>query len=108
MEGNASSLYQLFAVLVAGYILGRVHAFWRDPKLREQRRKQKLADERTVEERLRSLSPDVRANVDRLMAEGKKIEAIRDLRLATGWGLKESKDVVELADHQSSRGARVG
>jgi ribosomal protein L7/L12 len=39
--------------------------------------------------------PDVRSDVERLIAEGKLIEAIRDVRLGLNIGLKEAKDAVE-------------
>lgn len=41
------------------------------------------------------LSPDVRAEIGRLVAADQKIAAIKLLREATGLGLKDSKDAVE-------------
>jgi ribosomal protein L7/L12 len=35
------------------------------------------------------------ADVRTLLAAGRKIEAVRQVRLATGWGLKQSKEYVE-------------
>lgn len=59
-----------------------------------------------IEEMLKALTGDdqhinrewVRSNVEQLvsaMAMDKKIDAIRYFRTLTGWGLKESKQVVE-------------
>lgn len=45
--------------------------------------------------RLSRLSPETRANVARLMTEGRVIEAVRDVRGELGCGLKEAKDVVD-------------
>jgi ribosomal protein L7/L12 len=42
-----------------------------------------------------SLPGDVRGRVDLLLAQGKKIEAIKEVRAATGAGLKQAKDYVE-------------
>ncbi len=42
-----------------------------------------------------SLPGDVRQRIDVLLDQGKKIEAIREVRAATGVGLKEAKDYVE-------------
>jgi ribosomal protein L7/L12 len=41
------------------------------------------------------LAPDVRAEIDRLVAADQKIAAIKLLREATGLGLRDSKDAVE-------------
>jgi hypothetical protein len=41
------------------------------------------------------LSPELRAQILLLKAEGHKIEAIRLVRERTGQGLKEAKDIVE-------------
>jgi large subunit ribosomal protein L7/L12 len=41
------------------------------------------------------LSPPVEAQVRALLAEGRKIEAIKLARTATDLGLKEAKDLVE-------------
>jgi ribosomal protein L7/L12 len=38
------------------------------------------------------------AEVQTLLAAGRKIEAVRQVRLATGWGLKQSKAYVDAMD----------
>jgi ribosomal protein L7/L12 len=42
-----------------------------------------------------SLPGDVRERIDLLLAQGKKIEAIKEVRAATGVGLKQAKDYVD-------------
>lgn len=39
--------------------------------------------------------PGLTAQVKQLIADGKKIEAIKEYRVASGAGLKEAKDAVE-------------
>lgn len=39
--------------------------------------------------------PDIRTQIEAALAAGKKIEAIKLLRAATGMGLKDAKDAVE-------------
>ena len=55
----------------------------------------KLADEQEIAAATATLSPSVWADVDRLLSEKKKIEAIKVLREASGLGLKLAKDAVE-------------
>ena len=59
---------------------------------REARR---MAEEQEIAAATANLSPSVWAEVDRLLAEKKKIEAIKVLREASGLGLKLSKQAVE-------------
>ncbi|HEY5710669.1 MAG TPA: ribosomal protein L7/L12 [Allosphingosinicella sp.] len=42
-----------------------------------------------------SVPPELEAEVRRLVAAGNKIEAIKQLRAATGLGLRETKEMVE-------------
>ena len=103
--------YPLLTVLFAlavGYILGRVHAAARDPRRAEDKKRAAHAAERTADENLRSLAPDVRAKVEALIARDHVIEAIRDIRLALDIGLKDAKDVADLLkDKLPARGARA-
>lgn len=41
-----------------------------------------------------------RSNIESLLLSGKKIEAIKNYRAATGLGLKEAKDAVEQVEQQ--------
>jgi ribosomal protein L7/L12 len=50
-----------------------------------------VAAPRTV----RTIGPETQARLLELVAQGKKIQAIKDLRAATGLGLKEAKDAVD-------------
>lgn len=49
----------------------------------------------SVPDALARLSPEVRAEIGRLVAADQKISAIKALRAATGLGLKDSKDAVD-------------
>lgn len=44
---------------------------------------------------VRAIDPQTQARLAELAGQGKKIQAIRDLRVATGLGLKEAKDAVD-------------
>lgn len=101
------SAFEVLAVFVVGYIFGRVHAAVRDPRRAEERRKQQASAERGTEERYSALSPDLRQKLELLVGDGRIIEAVKELRLLTGCGLKEAKDVIDLIAARSSRGARV-
>jgi ribosomal protein L7/L12 len=46
-------------------------------------------------EKIITSHPDIRADVIALAADGKKIQAIKRYRELTGYGLKESKDVID-------------
>jgi len=59
---------------------------------REARR---MAEEQEIAAATANLPPSVWADVDRLLAEKKKIQAIKVLREASGLGLKLSKQAVE-------------
>ena len=41
------------------------------------------------------ITPELTAEVRQLLARRQKIEAVKCVREATGWGLKESKDYVD-------------
>ncbi len=101
------TLLHILAVLLTGIIIGRLTAGSRDPRRREARKQQHRAAEMSTRERAVQMSPQVRASTEALLANGQVIEAIRDVRLATGLGLKEAKDLVDLINNQTSRGARA-
>jgi ribosomal protein L7/L12 len=103
----AYTLLHLLAALLAGFIIGRITAGTSDPRRREAKKREQRTAELAVREQVRTLPPDLRMRTERLLAEGKIIEAIRDVRLETGLGLKESKDLVELLRDETSRGARA-
>ncbi len=63
-----------------------------DPQERERRR---LVEEAEIETAVSGLSASKWEEIDRLLSDRKKIEAIKVLREATGLGLKLSKMAVE-------------
>lgn len=100
------TLFEMLAVLVVGYVMGRVHSARRDPHLRELRRQQAVQDRLTAEERLGRLSPELRDKVDAHLAGGRMIDAVRDVRTTLGCGLKDAKDVVDAASAAHGRSQR--
>lgn len=97
----AYSLAAVIAALVAGLVIGRITAAASDPRRAEQRKQEQRAAALSAREHVSRLAPEVRAAVDRLLAEDRKIEAIRDIRYATGLGLKEAKDMADLIERES-------
>jgi ribosomal protein L7/L12 len=93
--GRPYSLLTLLLALFVGYVLGRTHASLRDPRRAEEKRRAAFAAAQSTEDIIRRMSPDLRRNTERLIVEGKLIEAIRDVRLGLNIGLKEAKDAVE-------------
>lgn len=93
-SGGYPAMLVLFA-LFAGYVLGRVHAAASDPRRAEERKRAALAAAHAAEAHVRRLSPDVRRKLEDLISQGKRIDAIRDVRTALGIGLKEAKETVE-------------
>jgi ribosomal protein L7/L12 len=93
--GGPSSLLTLLLALFVGYVLGRTHASLRDPRRVDEKKRTALAAAQSTQDIVRRMPPDVRSNVERLIAEGKLIEAIRDVRSALNIGLKEAKNAVE-------------
>jgi len=59
----------------------------REARLKQEKRVQSLAS---------SMPPPLRANVSRLVAEGRKIDAIKEYQRASGEDLSTAKSVVEL------------
>jgi ribosomal protein L7/L12 len=87
--------YQLWLVMAAvayvGFLLGRATK-GASP---EERQRQLMVEHQEIETAMAGLDGSKLAEVDRLMADGKKIEAIKVLREATGLGLRLSKMAVE-------------
>jgi hypothetical protein len=61
----------------------------------DERARRSLAEDEAIRTGLNRLSPPTLQEIDRLIAERKKIEAIRVLREATGLGLRLAKLAVE-------------
>ena len=108
---EAAGPYSLFTVLLAlfvGYVIGRVHGAARDPRRAGEKKRVALAAAHSTNDIVRRMPEDVRRNAEKLIAEGKLIEAIRDVRVALNIGLKEAKDAVEkIRDEGRSHGARA-
>jgi ribosomal protein L7/L12 len=89
MEELASEQFWLvlLGVAVGAFLLGRASS-GSNAEARERRR---LEEEQEVESALTRVAPSKLAEIDRLLADRKKIEAIKLLREQTGLGLKASK-----------------
>lgn len=94
MFGFSIEQWLVIAVVAwAAFMIGRASAGRREsPEEREMRR---MREGESAADAFASLSPSVQTDVDRLLAAGKKIEAIKLIREQTGMGLKESKDAAE-------------
>lgn len=90
------TLLHLLAFAIVGFIAGRISARAGDPRRSADKKQQQRTAARTAQQNLDRLSPRVRAEVETLLADGRIIEAVRDVRAALSLGLKEAKDVVDL------------
>jgi len=61
----------------------------------EERQRRELAEAQEIETAMANIPQSKLEEIDRLMADAKKIEAIKTLREATGLGLQLSKMAVE-------------
>lgn len=61
----------------------------------ESREAKALRIQGSAENAFSSLTPSIAADVDRLLNDGKTIEAIKVMREHTGLGLKESKQAID-------------
>lgn len=83
----------LAAVAYGAFLLGRATAQRGETGLtREERRRREVDEAATA---LSALEPSKLADVDRLLARGKIIDAVRLVRTETGMGLYESKLAVD-------------
>ncbi len=90
------SLMELIAAGVAGFVAGRVTALLGDPRRREERQRRAREASFTARENLERLTSSQRADIEKLVAARRKIDAIREIRAALGIGLKEAKDVADI------------
>lgn len=91
--------YQLWLLMAAiayvAYLFGRASArAGGDGESREARR---MREQQEAEYAFSSLSPAKQADVDRLLTDGRLIQAVKLIRQESGLGLKEAKSV---ADHR--------
>ena len=89
----------LAAVAYFAFMLGRLTAGGKreSPEEREMRR---MNEAQASADAFAALTPSVQADVDRLLLDNKKIEAIKLFREHTGKGLKDSKDFADLRQKQ--------
>ncbi len=87
--------YQLWflmaAVAYVAFLLGRATK-GASP---EERQRRELVETQEIETAMANIPQSKLEEIDRLMADRKKIEAVKTLREATGLGLKLSKMAVE-------------
>jgi ribosomal protein L7/L12 len=103
----AYSLLALIAAFLAGVVLGRLTAAAGLPRRRERTQTHDAALATDTAGVLALLPAETRVEIDTLVADGRKIEAIRVCRAALGLGLKEAKDVIDLVETMNARGARA-
>ncbi|WP_428407009.1 ribosomal protein L7/L12 [Hyphococcus sp.] len=88
----------LIALLAyVAFMIGRMTKSGESPEAREMRRMEEATN---AADAFSSLSPSIQSDVDRLLFDGKKIEAIKLIRENTGLGLKESKIAAEQREKQ--------
>ena len=91
LEGlSITEIWLLIGVAVAAFIAGRLSAR-HSPEALERRR---LAEEEAARNFTR-LSTTTRAEVDRLLTDGKTVEAIRLMRAELNTGLYEAKQIID-------------
>jgi ribosomal protein L7/L12 len=104
------SLLHLITAVIVGFIAGRIVGLNvpKSPRAASGQRDERESL-RSAEANLDRLPVRVRMAVEALLAEGRIIEAVRDVRAATSLGLKEAKDVVDLMREQGppTGGARL-
>ncbi len=96
------SLMELIAAGVAGFVAGRATAALGDPRRREERQRRAREASFTARENLERLTSSQRADIEKLVAARRKIDAIREIRAALGIGLKEAKDVTDIIGARST------
>jgi ribosomal protein L7/L12 len=102
------SLLHLIAAALVGFITGRIVAAANDPGRKADPKQQPRREAASAETNRDRLPPHVRSAIAKLLADGRIIEAVRDVRAALGIGLKEAKDVVDLMrEDPPSGGARL-
>ena len=79
------------AVAYVAFLFGRATK----PVSPQEKERRRLVEEEEIEMALRDVTASKWEEIDRLLSDRKKIEAIKFLREATGLGLKLSKMAVE-------------
>lgn len=86
------------AAVYIAFMAGRATAGRRESA--EEREMRRMREQESAASTFAGLSPSVQTDVDRLLLDNKKIEAIKLIREQTGMGLKESKDLADLRQTQ--------
>ena len=88
----------LAAVAYFSFMIGRsVGRSHESPEAREMRR---MEEQTKAADAFASLTPSIQTDVDRLLLDDKKIQAIKLIRENTGMGLKDSKIAADLRRDQ--------
>jgi ribosomal protein L7/L12 len=104
IEPGYSLLTLIFAFLI-GLLIGRITAGGNRSARHENEAQTNQSEiQRSAAETAALLSPELRAEVEALLAQDRKIEAIRVIRAALGFGLKEAKDLADLIEQGHPRG----
>jgi ribosomal protein L7/L12 len=103
--GPEYSLLALVAAFLAGVVAGRLTAVV--TVARRRTRTREIDRDIDAADTLALLPAETRIEIDTLVADGRKIEAIRVCRAALGLDLKEAKDMIDLVEAMNARGARA-
>lgn len=101
------SLLAMIAAFVAGVVVGRLTGAGADPRRREERRAVRSSPPTSAAHIIQLLPAETRIEIETLVADDRKIEAIRVCRATLGLDLQEAKDAVDLIERTSGRGARA-
>lgn len=101
------SFLALLAAFLAGFVLGRLTGTAVPRRSRATAPSHTVTPGTTTADVVALLPPETRIEVETLVADDRKIEAIRVCRAALGLGLKEAKDVVDFIERTGGRGARA-
>lgn len=93
--GQGFDWINLAIALLAGFLLGRWSAGLGSPEAQAARKKAEVSAKITAQQRLGKLSRSARAEVERLAAEDRIIEAVKIVRTELGVDLKDAKDIVD-------------
>lgn len=100
------SLLALIATFLAGIVAGRLTVV-SIAQRSERPRTKDITRKSDAIDALALLPPETRVELDTLVADDRKIEAIRVCRAALGLDLTAAKDLVDLIAAQRTRGARA-
>lgn len=98
------SLLTLILAFLIGLLIGRITAGRNRSVRHENETRTSRSEIQQSAETKALLTPELRAEVEALLAQDRKIEAIRVIRAALGLGLKEAKDLADLIERGHTRG----